>query len=167
MGPRRKFTPEFKVEVVLELLAGVKSSAARCREHQIAPSVLADWKASFLARASSLFKNPEPHEAQGATRVAELERLVGRLTLENDILTKATSLLPQRSRPNMRSCTCSANLIPCARSAVCWALRAAAMTISHAPEMRRPCRRPSSASLGHGRPMATGGSPPSDDVRIS
>lgn len=102
MGHRRKFTAEFKAEVVLELLSGAKSSAALCREHQIASSVLADWKASFLARAPSLFKNPAQHEAQDATRVAELERLVGRLTLEHDILKKATSLLHQRSRPNMR-----------------------------------------------------------------
>ena len=49
-----------------------------------------------------MFESPEHPNGQDATRVAELERLVGRLTLENDILKKATSILHQRSRPNGR-----------------------------------------------------------------
>jgi len=32
MGKRRRFTPEFKVQVVLELLSGSKSIAEVCRE---------------------------------------------------------------------------------------------------------------------------------------
>jgi transposase-like protein len=102
MAHRRKFTPEFKAEVVLELLSGAKSSTELCREHQIASAVLADWKAIFLERAASLFANSESCNTQGTTRVAELERLVGRLTLENDILKKATSILHQRSKPTVR-----------------------------------------------------------------
>jgi transposase len=103
MAHRRKFTPEFKAEVVLELLSGAKSSTELCREHQIASSVLAEWKAIFLARAASLFDSSESCTSQDAMRVVELERLVGRLTLESDIVKKATSILPQRSRPNVRS----------------------------------------------------------------
>jgi transposase len=99
---RRKFTAAFKAQVVLELLAGAKSSVELCREHQIASAVLAEWKAIFLRRAASVFDSPAfPHD-QEAMRVAELERLVGRLTLENDILKKATTILHQRSRPNAR-----------------------------------------------------------------
>jgi transposase-like protein len=47
MTHRRKFTAEFKAQVVLELLAGAKTSAELCREHQLASSVLTDWKAIF------------------------------------------------------------------------------------------------------------------------
>src|SRR5215216_8043999 len=54
----------------------------------IAASVLADWKAIFLRHAPAAFENPEHRSGQEATQVAELERLVGRLTLENDILKK-------------------------------------------------------------------------------
>jgi transposase-like protein len=72
MAHRRKFTPEFKAEVVLELLSGAKSGAELCREHQIAASVLADWKAIFLERAGLLFENSEPRHSQASTRVAEL-----------------------------------------------------------------------------------------------
>jgi transposase-like protein len=99
---RRKFTAAFKAQVVLELLSGAKTSAELCREHQIAASVLADWKAIFLRHAPEAFESQEHDNGQEATRVAELERLVGRLTLENDLLKKATSILHQRSRPNAR-----------------------------------------------------------------
>jgi transposase len=102
MTHRRKFTAELKAQVVLELLSGAKSSAELCREHQIASSVLADWKTSFLARAASLIKAPDSHDHQEAMRVTELERLVGRLTLENDILKKATSILHTRAKTRGR-----------------------------------------------------------------
>jgi transposase len=85
MTHRRQFTAEFKAQVVLELLSGAKSSAELCRERQIASSVLADWKAHFLARAASLFRSPAQGDPQDAPRVAEWERLVGRLTLEHDL----------------------------------------------------------------------------------
>jgi transposase len=98
MTHRRQFTAEFKAQVVLELLSGAKSSAELCREHQIASSVLTDWKAQFLACAASLFKDSEPRDHQDATRIAELERLVGRLTLENDLLKKATSIWHQHAK---------------------------------------------------------------------
>jgi transposase len=98
MTHRRQFTAEFKAQVVLELLSGAKSSVELCREHQIASSVLADWKAHFLARAESFFKSPDQHDQQDTTRLAELERLVGRLTLENDILKKATNILHQHAK---------------------------------------------------------------------
>jgi transposase len=98
MTHRRQFTAEFKAQVVLELLSGAKSSVELCREHQIASSVLADWKAHFLARAESFFKSPDQHDHQDTTRLAELERLVGRLTLENDILKKATNILHQHAK---------------------------------------------------------------------
>ena len=102
MTHRRQFTAECNAQVVLDLLSGAKSSAELCREHQLAASVLADWKAIFLRHAPAAFESPEPRGGQDVPQVAELERLVGRLTLENDILKKATSLLHQRSRPSGR-----------------------------------------------------------------
>ena len=102
MTHRRQFTAAFKAQVILELWSGAKSSTELCREHQLAASVLADWKAIFLRHAPAAFGSPEHRSGQDATHVAELERLVGRLTLENDILKKATSILHQRSRPSGR-----------------------------------------------------------------
>jgi transposase len=102
MTHRRKFTAEFKAQVVLERLSGAKSSAELCREHQLAFSVLADGKTVFLTRAASVFDSAESASSPEASRIAELERLLGRLTLENDSLKKATSILQPRPKRHGR-----------------------------------------------------------------
>lgn len=48
MVNRRQFTPEFKAQVVLELLSGAKSGAEACRLYHINTQVLSRWKAEFL-----------------------------------------------------------------------------------------------------------------------
>jgi transposase-like protein len=52
MTHHRQFTAAFKAQIILELLSGAKSGAELCREHQIAASALADWKAIWLSRNS-------------------------------------------------------------------------------------------------------------------
>ena len=37
MRKRRRFTPEFKAKVVLEVLAGTQSPAEACRKHALSP----------------------------------------------------------------------------------------------------------------------------------
>jgi transposase len=138
MTHRRQFTAEFKAQVVLERLSGAKNSAELCREHQIASSGLADGKAIFLMRAVLVFASAEPHNSHEATRVAEVERPVGRLTLAHDLRQQAPNIVPQRSRPNTREPTGAAKIIPCAKSAECWHALAAALTLHRAPEMRQP-----------------------------
>jgi transposase len=94
----RTFTPEFKARVVLEDLTGVKSAAEICREHSLSPQVLSRWKAEFLERAPEIFatKRCQGNEQE---RLAELERMVGRLTMELDVSKKASSILTSlRSR---------------------------------------------------------------------
>ena len=53
---RRKFSPEFKVRVVLELLTGEKGLMQASREYGIKDSVLPRWKQEFLERAPRVFK---------------------------------------------------------------------------------------------------------------
>jgi transposase-like protein len=97
MTHRRQFTAALNAQVVLELLSGAKSRAELCRAHQLAAAGLADWNAQLLARAASLFQSPDPHAPQDTTRIAALERWVGRVTLANALLTKATHLVHQHA----------------------------------------------------------------------
>jgi transposase-like protein len=92
MNERRKFSPEFKARVVLEALSGVKSNAELCREHSLKPQLLSDWKAAFLERAATVFRSDE-QRSEEAARIAELERLAGKLALENEILKKGSLFL--------------------------------------------------------------------------
>ena len=52
MSKRRKFTAEFKSQVVLQLLSGERSMAELCREHQLTSQMVGTWKQQFLAAAS-------------------------------------------------------------------------------------------------------------------
>lgn len=101
MTKRRAFTPEFKTHVVLELLSGVKSQAELCREHQLASQVVSSWKGQFLERASGVFATSRSQTAE-QQRIADLERLVGRLTLELEVAKKASSILTSVSMRNGR-----------------------------------------------------------------
>ena len=85
---RRTFTAEFKTRVVLELISGQKGLLEASREYAIKDTVLSRWKQEFLARAPSLFAPPEEPSRQ-AERVAELERMVGRLTMQLEMAKKA------------------------------------------------------------------------------
>ena len=90
MAQRRKFDAAFKTKVVLELIAGKKSLGEASREYQIKDSVLSRWKQEFLERASQVFE--EPHaESEKDVRIAELERMVGRLSMQVDVQKKAVS----------------------------------------------------------------------------
>ncbi|MBN2305004.1 MAG: transposase [Anaerolineae bacterium] len=44
MKTRRKFPPEFKSEVVLQLRSGEQSMAELCRTHQLTAQMIGNWK---------------------------------------------------------------------------------------------------------------------------
>jgi transposase-like protein len=92
MATRRRFTPEFKARVVLELISGAKSLAEICRHYQLNPQLVARWKGEFLEKAPLLFQARE-QDTQERARIAELERMVGRLTLELEVAKKASTIL--------------------------------------------------------------------------
>jgi transposase-like protein len=95
MTKRRTFTPEFKVRVVLELISGEKGLLQASREYGIKDTVLSRWKQEFLERAPELFAQPQDDRQQEA-RLAELERMVGRLTMQLEMAKKVlgTSVSP-------------------------------------------------------------------------
>ena len=100
MRSRRKFSPEFKTEVVLQVLSGEKSQAEVCRAHELTAQMVGNWKQQFLAHASRVFDSEANSGEQ--ERIAELERLVGKLTMELEIAKKATSVAHSLSHRNGR-----------------------------------------------------------------
>lgn len=101
MRQRRRFSPEFKAGVVLDVLTGQASPAEVCREHGLSPNLLSLWKATFLQRAHTAFQTDE-RRSDEAARIAELERLVGRLTMEREVLKKASTFWASTSGANGR-----------------------------------------------------------------
>ena len=102
MGKYRHYKPEFKAAVVLESLRGQKTDAQICREHEIAPDLLSRWRAQFLERAPQLFATDQTRSDEPA-KTAELERLIGRLTVELDAAKKLSVIWRSREARNGRA----------------------------------------------------------------
>ncbi len=101
MTQRRRFTAEFKAQVVLDLRSGSKSTAELCRQHELNPQVLSRWKTELVERAPLVFEQDQLL-SQEQERIAELERAVGRLTMQLEIAKKASLLLSSPSSRNGR-----------------------------------------------------------------
>jgi len=96
MSKRRAFTPEFKAQVVLEELTGVKDQAEICRKYRLRSQVFSRWRKEFLERAPEIFAT-EPSRGDEQNRIAELERMIGRLTMELEAAKKASNILTSLS----------------------------------------------------------------------
>ena len=93
MAKRRKFTAKFKAEVVLEALSGESSQAELCRRHNLSETQVSTWKRHLLENAETFFESADKQSGESAERIAQLEQLVGRLTLALEIQKKALKLL--------------------------------------------------------------------------
>jgi transposase len=99
---RRSFTPQFKAQIVLEVLSGLKSQAEVAREYKLKPERVARWKDTALEGLETLFPGGERRD-QDQDRIADLEWMVGRLTMELEVANKASALLPSGLRRDGRS----------------------------------------------------------------
>lgn len=88
---RRSFSAEFKAQVVLELISGKKSLMEASREYNIQDTILSRWKQEFVAKATQVFEQPQEVQEKEA-RIAELERMVGKLTMQIELQKKVLSL---------------------------------------------------------------------------
>jgi transposase len=86
-NPHRSYTPEFKVRVVMELLSGKRTLGEASREYKIKDSVISRWRQEFLERAPQLFEQSSDKDNQGE-RIAELERTLGRMTMQLELAKK-------------------------------------------------------------------------------
>jgi transposase len=100
MRNQRTFSQEFKRQVVEELLSGESHPAQLCRRHNISSSLLYHWKKQY---GRGKFNNEPTGEAALKDRIEKLERLVGRLTLENEFLKKGLEHSLSQSERNGKS----------------------------------------------------------------
>jgi transposase len=94
---RRKFTREFKQQVVREVEAG-KSVAQAAREYDIHPTQITKWRTLLRQYAEHAFAG-NGKSYRNEAREAELERMVGQLTMENALLKKALLRLEGSREP--------------------------------------------------------------------
>lgn len=86
MAKRRTFTPNFKLDAVLDMVRGERTVAQICRERNITESLLYKWRDAFFERAPHLFADQRSSgngSDSQAECIAELQRIEGRMTMEN------------------------------------------------------------------------------------
>lgn len=97
MRARRNFKAEFKAKVVLELISGAKGLAEASREYGIKDTLLSRWKQDFLAKAAQVFEQPQEVQEK-EVKIAELERMVGKLTMQLELPKKVLSYASLQSQ---------------------------------------------------------------------
>ena len=100
MAKRKHYTAEFKTRVVLELLSGQKGLMQASRDYEIKDTILSRWKQEFLERAPQLFGREQVDTREIDERIAELERMIGKLTIELDLAKKALGYSNWIGKPN-------------------------------------------------------------------
>ena len=98
---RRSYDAQYKADVVLDILINSKSYGQASREYGIKDSVLSRWRQEFVERAALVFETHTGADPRDA-RIAELERMVGRLATELEMVKKARSFLASPSPRNER-----------------------------------------------------------------
>ena len=95
MRTRRSFTVEFKREITEAIVSGKISQLEVSRKYGISPVIVSRWKRQYYS--GKFFENTNPDYARLSIKVKELERMVGRLTMENDALKEMVKLVePQK-----------------------------------------------------------------------
>ena len=85
---RKKFTAKIKAQVALEAAKNDKTIPEISTKHGVHPTQVKQWKAVLEERAEVVFQKENKVTDSADTRIAELERKVGQLTMENDFLKK-------------------------------------------------------------------------------
>ncbi len=92
MKKRKQYDPEFKAQVVIEVLREEATINEIAAKYEVNPVMLSRWKTEFVSRASDVFrKGPTETDKEledERQHVAELERKVGQLAYEVDWLKK-------------------------------------------------------------------------------
>ncbi len=103
---RRVYSRELKVAAMREIDNG-RTVAEVARQLELSPKLLERWRSEWRARGESAFPgagrrgmSPVLTELQ---RIAELERKIGQLTMENDFLKKALQHFRDHHPPSVVS----------------------------------------------------------------
>ncbi len=93
---RRRYDREFKISVIAELEGG-RPPAQIAREHGIHSSLPSRWRDELAENPERAFSGNGKRYKYEA-RIAELERLLGQLHAENELLKKAFAMTQKKVR---------------------------------------------------------------------
>ena len=104
---RRRWTTEQKLQIIEESFDPGETVSSVARRHGVAPNLLFRWRRLLNEGGATAVGSDEPVIGSSEVRkledrIRDLERLLGRKTMENEILREALSKA-QAKKPTLRS----------------------------------------------------------------
>lgn len=95
----REYSREFKIQTMREIDAG-RRIVEVARQHRISPQLIEKWRALWRAQGEAAFpgrgRQGAGEPATEQQRIADLERKIGQLAMENDFLKKSLESLNRK-----------------------------------------------------------------------
>lgn len=90
---RKRYTSEYKVKIVLEILWNTATISEIANKYWLHPTMLSIWKTEFLERSKEIFTDPRIKKVDTELKekeeaLDEAHRQIGQLTIERDWLKK-------------------------------------------------------------------------------
>jgi len=90
---RKRYTSEYKVKIVLEILWNTGTIAEIANKYWLHPTMLSIWKTEFLERSKEIFTDPRIKKGDNELKekeeaLDEAHRQIGQLKIEIDWLKK-------------------------------------------------------------------------------
>jgi transposase-like protein len=95
---RKQYKAEFKFQMALEAIKGLKTINQLASEHELHPNQLSQWKRQLLEEGPAIFSKSSSQPRRETAKVeADLYEQIGRLKMELEWLKKKC---PAQLRPN-------------------------------------------------------------------
>jgi transposase len=98
MRAKRNYSIAFKRQVVEELLSGSATTGQLSRRYEISSGLIGYWKNRYLE--GKLVEGKTANVKTLEAKIKDLEQMVGRLTMDNELLKKAMEYSLQRRKEN-------------------------------------------------------------------
>jgi transposase len=94
MIQKKRHTAKFKFTVALDAAKEVKTLNELASQHGVYPAQISGWKKRLLDGAESIFSTPQKKDISLQTKIDDLHRTVGEITMERDWLKKKLHMYP-------------------------------------------------------------------------
>ncbi|MFC1596174.1 transposase [Candidatus Margulisiibacteriota bacterium] len=89
---QKNYTGDFKLQVVIESYASGNASETATK-HGVHMTQLNAWRRQLLSQGADIFKRGKGGKSDDQRKIEQMEKTIGRLALQNDILKKTEELL--------------------------------------------------------------------------
>ena len=89
---KRNFAGTLKVEIVMKLIKGEKTISELCKEYEIVPGLVYNWKDQLMVKAHTIYDST-PETKNQDEKIKKYEMVIAKLTTQNDFLDKVLAHL--------------------------------------------------------------------------